>query len=246
MGDVAIYKASALTGEPSAARKLVAAFLAGRSERTREAYAEDLANFARHLQAEDGTQALHTLLAQAPGDANGMLLDYRSAMVDTGLSPATVNRRLSAIRSAVKLARTLGMTNWEPEVDGVKVQTYRDTKGPGLHGTRNILNRAAAQDPVKGTRDVAIVRLMFDLGLRRGEVIGLNLDDIDTDNRRVWIKGKGRAQKEHRTLPAATLAALQTWIAARSRVAKSDELAVFVGLGKQKRGSASQVAACTW
>ncbi len=49
---------------------------------------------------------------------------------------------------------------------------------------------------------------MFDLGLRRGEICGLDLEDLDAPNHRLWIKGKGRTQKEARTLPAATLASL--------------------------------------
>ena len=234
MTNVAIIQPNALT--TPAADQLVKAFLAGRTPRTMEAYAEDMARFAKHLAVETAGQAMGHLISLSPGEGNAVLLGYRAAMVDSGLSPATVNRRLSAVRSAIKLARTLGMTNWTPEVDGVSVQIYRDTRGPGLHGTRTILNRASAQDAVKGARDVAIVRLMFDLGLRRGEVQGLDLDDIDAANRRLWIKGKGRTQKEQRTLPAATLAALETWIVARRTVAKAGEAAVFVGLGKKKRG----------
>lgn len=56
----------------------------------------------------------------------------------------------------MKLARVLGMTNWEPEVQGVSVQAYRDTTGPGLNGTRAMLNRAREQSPVRAARDVAV------------------------------------------------------------------------------------------
>lgn len=96
---------------------LYAAFLAGRSKHTRDAYTRDLADFAAFVEAGSSCVAIGHVLSLAAGDANGVLLAYRSHMSGAGLTPATINRRLSAIRSAVKLARPLGMTDWTPEVD---------------------------------------------------------------------------------------------------------------------------------
>lgn len=67
--------------------------------------------------------------------------------------------------------------------------------------TSGLLDRARRQDPVKAARDAAIIQLMFDLALRCGEMAGLNLEDLETAGRRLWIKGKGRTQMEARTLP---------------------------------------------
>lgn len=215
---------------------LYEAFLAGRSQHTRDAYARDLSDFAAHIGASAPSAGISYVLKLPFGEANGILLSYRSSMSESGLAPATINRRLSAIRSAVKLARTLGMTSWNPEIDGLKVQSYRDTTGPGLDGTRALLNQAQRQVPIKASRDVAIIRLMFDLALRRGEVAGLSVEDLDVARRRVWIKGKGRAQREARTLPQATLAALTDWLGHRASIASKDETALFLGLAGPKRG----------
>ena len=59
---------------------------------------------------------------------------------------------------------------------------------------------------------------MFDLGLRRGEVVGLDVEDVDRAGRRLWVLGNGRAQKEARTLPVPTLEAIDRWLALRSRI----------------------------
>src|SRR5207247_8623312 len=64
-------------------------------------------------------------------------------------------------------------------------------------------------------RDRAMLRLLHDLGLRRSEVVGLDLADVDIEGGFVWILGKGRTQKEHLTLPEPTKAALGTWIEKR-------------------------------
>src|SRR5258708_2942093 len=87
---------------------VVAAFLAGRNPRTIDAYARDLGDFARFLGQGGPSEAVSALLSLAPGQANAIALAYRSALTERGLSPATIARRLAALRSVVKLARTLG------------------------------------------------------------------------------------------------------------------------------------------
>jgi integrase/recombinase XerC len=76
---------------------------------------------------------------------------------------------------------------------------------------------------------------MFDLGLRRGEVVGLDVDDVDRDGRRLWVLGKGRAQKEARTLPAPTLAAIDSWLAMRR--ADDHEPALLVNTAGLRQGA---------
>jgi integrase/recombinase XerC len=49
------------------------------------------------------------------------------------LQAATINRRLAALRSLVKLTNTLGLVSWTLAVENVKAQAYRDTRGPGLN-----------------------------------------------------------------------------------------------------------------
>src|SRR5438552_1651316 len=87
-----------------------------------------------------------------------------------GVPRSTVSRRLAALRSLVKLARTLGMVPWALDVDGVRAEGYRDTRGPGRDGFRNLLALLRARADAKGARDRAVLRLLYDLGLRRAEV----------------------------------------------------------------------------
>lgn len=70
-------------------------------------------------------------------------------------------------------------------------------------------------DTPKGKRDLALIRLMHDLGLRRGEVVTLDLADVDPEAGTVAILGKGKSEKINLTLNPPTAAALDDWIAAR-------------------------------
>lgn len=231
MDDLTVLAADSLP-TPTRAPSLYEAFLAGRKAKTREAYARDMQLFASFLGQTDAKSALAHIIGLSHGAANGLLLAYRSHMVERTLTPATINRRLSAVRSAAKLGRTLGLTTWIPEVDGLKAQAYRDTAGPGVEGTRAMLDAARGQGRAAAVRDAAMIRVFFDLALRCNEVVTLDVSDVDLIGHRLWILGKGRTQKEPRTLPLKTLAALREWIAVRSSLAPADQSALFVSLAR--------------
>ena len=196
------------------AAALVGAFLSGKSERTLEAYRRDLEDFTAFIGAETGEAAARVLLANGHGEANALVLSYKSHLLDIGLSPATVNRRLAALRSLVSMARTLGLIPWTLEVANVKSKAYRDTRGPGTNGVHLILDQVQGSG-LKALRDRAMIRLLYDLGLRRGEVVSLDLEDLDIERCTVSVIGKGRTEKELLTLPEPTCAALAAWTEAR-------------------------------
>lgn len=66
----------------------------------------------------------------------------------------------------------------------------------------------------QGKRNRALLALLFDTGVRRGEVVGLVLDDVDLDNQLITVWGKG--DKQRRVPFSSGVAALLTeWIKAR-------------------------------
>ena len=222
------------------ATALIAEFLRGRSAATVRAYAGDLAHFARWLNADDAEAAARALLACGQGKANMVALKYRSTMTESGLAAATVNRRLAAVRSLVSLARMVGMVSWALDVRGVEQQRYRDTRGPGVDAVGAMLQAAAAaRDPRKAARDVAMLRLMADCGLRRGEVLSIDLEHIDAKGCRVAVLGKGRSGREWITLPAPTMAAVAAWIEHRGDAGGALFCGMNGGGGAVKRLSGS-------
>lgn len=200
-------------------RRLIEAFLAGRSPRTLAAYKADVGDFAAFLGATlalghevSPEEAAARLVASSHGEANSIALAYRASLIERKLAPATVNRRIAALRSLVKLASTLGMIGWTLDIGGVKLQPYRDTRGPGLDAVRAMMQVCDRSDP-RGVRDYAILRLLSDLGLRRGEICSLDMEHITPSA--VTVLGKGKTQRVQMTLPANTEEAIRAWIEVR-------------------------------
>src|SRR5262249_20304498 len=62
---------------------------------------------------------------------------------------------------------------------------------------------------------LALLRCLYDLALRRAEVVGLDLEDLDLAAGTLAVLGKGRTEKSSVTLPGPTKAALEAWLAIR-------------------------------
>ena len=114
---------------------------------------------------------------------------------------------------------------------------------PGLgHPTRymragprrvpRVLDAAGAQPGPKGLRDVALLRLLHDLGLRRSEAVRLDVEDVDLPGNRIFIPGRGRSPKEPVSLPEPTRAALAAWLEARG----SEPGPLFINFDRAGKG----------
>src|SRR4051795_11569698 len=160
---------------------------------------------------------------------------YRAQMIERGLPATTINRRLAALRSLVKLANTLGLVSWTlsaQSVENVPVQPARDTRGPGRDGFRAMLDAAGAQPGPKGLRDVALLHLLHDLGLRRSEAVRLDIEDVDLLGKRISLLSRGRSWKDPVALPEPTQAALAAWLEARG----SEPGPLFVNFDRAGKG----------
>lgn len=206
----------ALPAKP-APRNVVDAFLDGRNPRTLDAYERDLTDFGR-FQRTHARQAVEWLIGMDHGEANELVFGYRSHMAGRGLAPATIARRLAAIRMVVKYARTTGRINWALDVPSPKVEPYRDVTGPSQDEWKALLRTAeaaAATGKPKPLRDLALVRVLRDLALRRREPLALNVGDVDlaAEPASLPIVGKGRSGAERRTLTRQSRDALARWLA---------------------------------
>lgn len=200
---------------------LIALFLSGRRPTTLRAYQGDLRDFASFTGHEEPARCAAWLFGLDVGEANHAALRYRNAMAERGLSPATIERRLSMLKALSKMARMVGACSWTLEVEAPKVSKYRDTAGPG-DGWHAILEHAREDTSPRGFRDVAILLTLHDLALRRAELINLDLADVEMGAEgpaALWVMGKGRSAKERFTLPRRTADALKRWIALRGPAA---------------------------
>ena len=208
-----------------------------RSENTRRAYNKDLKDFFRFLSSREPSAALVSeFLALQRFEAKALVLAYKSHLVqEKKLKEATINRRLSAIKALVKFAFEIGKCDYTlSDIRGEKVVPYRDTTGISQQLFRQIL-AVPQRDTLKGKRDYAILRLLWDNALRRSEVVGADIQDLDTEGRSLLILGKGQGtSKQAITLSSPTVQSIIDWLQARKELDVKKPL--FIALDRASYG----------
>jgi integrase/recombinase XerC len=209
-----------LTGLAVPTEEVIEAWLRGRNAATTRGYLSDICHFAEWFKAPSAPAAVDALLRLGHGAANRVVMTYKAYLIESELSSATINRRLAALRSMVKVGRMIGVITWSLDVENVRSEPRCDMRGPGLADLQ-LINRAAAAmgHGKRAQRDRAILAVLFDLGLRRAELCRLDLDDVETNANglpaAVMVLGKGHREKVRLTVPEATGQALAAWIEAR-------------------------------
>jgi integrase/recombinase XerC len=167
--------------------------------------------------------------------AAALVLNYKAGLIAKGLKEATINRRLSAIKSLVKYGRRIGVTVLNlDDIQGEKITAYRDTTGINTNQIMDVLS-VPDKSTAKGKRDYALLRLFWENALRRGEISALNIADYNPEEKTLSILGKGKGtQKEIIDLSEKTANALNEWLTVRGSYEAGE--ALFVSLDNSSKG----------
>jgi integrase/recombinase XerC len=175
-----------------------------------------------------------------------------------GLSPRSVQRRLSAVRSfyafLLRESRDAGAASRSR-------RAIRITRNPALEvrapkAARRLPHTLDADQMARllqippgdrlTARDRAIMELLYSSGLRLAELVSLDVTSLDLRDRVVHVLGKG---SKARIVPVGRAAtqALREWLKERAALARPDELALFVGRNGARLGPrAVQMRIAAW
>jgi len=145
------------------------------------------------------------------------VLAYRDELAARGLSPATVNLRLSAISSFYDYAVKVGLRTDNP-VTGIQrppVDAYGNATW--LEAGQDVaLVASIATDSEIGLRDRAIILLLLVRGFRVAEVASLRIDALQRSGRRASVTYKRKGGKVRTvTLPAVAADAIDAYLSSR-------------------------------
>jgi integrase/recombinase XerD len=166
-------------------------FERGLSRNTLEAYRSDLLQYGRFLAERDisaldaGASDVSDFLTRLATGHNG----HRPA------SPATVHRKSACLRSFYRHLRREGLRDSDPTATLSAPRKNRKLPHVLARGeVERLLSQPRGTDPY-ALRDRARLELMYACGLRASEAIGLELEDVDTDERVLRARGKGSKER---------------------------------------------------
>lgn len=178
---------------PAALRRAVESFEdylrveRGAAASTVRAYRKDLRRYLSHL-ADNGVRELDEI---RPPHVSGAL----QALAADGASVGTINRALAAIRHFHRFCVRDGLSATEPAsvVDGPR-RGLALPRALRLEDVTRIIEAASGHGP-RDLRDRAILELLYAGGVRVSELVGLDVDDVDLDDRTVRCLGKGDRER---------------------------------------------------
>jgi integrase/recombinase XerD len=160
---------------------------AGNSRNTVESYGRDLRTLAEFLAGRGVTR---------PGAATRKLLrDFVFALKELGLSPASIRRHVSAVRTYYRFLAGEGELTDDPS-DRLETPR-RSRKLPDTLSAAECqrLVEAPGGDEPLGWRDRALLELAYGAGMRVSELVGLTPGDLWMDDQVVRVFGKGSKER---------------------------------------------------
>jgi integrase/recombinase XerC len=168
--------------------------------RTRQEYSKSIdyfcrfgiANAARSMAPEKSpANFLPEFLALPKNAAIHLVLEWRQHQMNEGKASATINLRVSALKSLVEYASKQCACSFSlSEIKSLKSQRYKDSPAVSADDYRSILDFVDRSIDL-GIRDYAILLLLWDLALRREEVVSLDIWDYLPG--RLMVKRKGQS-----------------------------------------------------
>lgn len=197
------------------AKTLVEHVLSVGSPLTRSAYTKDLEDFRLFTRKPSIVRAAAHLLEGDFDAADKLVKRYRDTMAAQNgrdLSSATVNRRLTVLRSLAKASHRRGWTTWVLDVKSVKHESVKVPDGPPAEKAAAMLVKATETDSPADRRTFAILRLALDLGLRRAGICALDVGDVDLKALKIRVRLKGGVKKRTKDLAVQTAQAIELWL----------------------------------
>ena len=148
---------------------------------------------------------------------------------DPGIGAAARARKLSAVKSFYKyLTHTKQLT--ENPVQDLEFPKLRKSL-PRYLTLEQCTALLRAVDGPNAKRDYAILMLFLNCGIRRAELVGLNLTDVYED--RIRVVGKGNKERVV-YMGAACKAAIDAYLPERNKIVLSDNRALFGSRDKNR------------
>ncbi len=160
------------------------------SPRTIAAYLLDLTQFEQFLRRAGEARAADLALVDLR-----LLRRFLGELMDAGLSPRSVARKVACLKSFFRYLRRQGVVPSDPASllspprVPKRLPRYLDEEG-----ARRLMEQPDRSNPV-GARDAAILELFYSTGIRLSELIGLRQSDLDFERQTVSVLGKGRKQR---------------------------------------------------
>ena len=204
-----------------------------RSQLTIARYERSLHDFQTYFQERDSEITWQTV------DAD-LIRGWMETLVDKGNKATSVNADLAALRSFYRFALARKLVSRDPAYRVVGPKKQKPLPQFVKEGEMDeLLDQQQWGDNYKDVRARTIILLLYEAGLRRSELVGLDDKDVDFDAHQLTVTGKRNKQ---RLIPfgGELETALKHYVEVRNQQVERNSDALFLG-NKGERMTGEQV-----
>jgi integrase/recombinase XerC len=159
------------------------------SPHTIKAYQKDIYEFENFCRQEydydDIGQVSYTLIRS-----------WIVTLVEAGVSNRSVNRKIASLKAYYKFLLGVGILSVNPLAKHKALKTSKKIEIPFSElEMQDVLSQIPFQDNFEGKRDKLIIELLYTTGIRRAELIGLKVKDVDYGTMTIKVLGKRNKER---------------------------------------------------
>lgn len=159
------------------------------SQHTLKAYTRDLQQFSEYLHEQYGMDNVTEV-------KHPQIRSWMVQLMDSGLSPGTVLRKLSTLKSFYKYLNRKGITDHNPTLLVISPKTPR--RNPEFieeSRMQDLFEPVLFSNDFEGLRDHLILEIFYSTGIRLSELIGLQEHDISFSQKTLKVLGKRNKER---------------------------------------------------
>ena len=160
----------------------------GASENTLKSYARDLRAYSSFLAAQGVDDARDVTEARVS--------DFLASLRERGLAASSAARTLVAVRGFHRFLALEGVVPGDPAANVAPPKPpARLPKAIPVDAVERLLAAASVGDTPESLRDRALLEVLYGVGARISEAVGLDVDDLDAVDGTVLLRGKGGKER---------------------------------------------------
>lgn len=160
------------------------------SDYTVQAYSKDLSQFEEYVKTQ-----MEGIFDPRQIDSD-VVRNWIIFLLDEKISPVSVNRKLSSLKSFFKFLIKQGIVSVNP----LRLITGPKTKKPLPYFVKEgemeaLLDGDGFDEDFEGVRNRLILEMFYDTGMRRSELVGIRNSDVDYEAMQIKVTGKRNKQR---------------------------------------------------
>lgn len=180
------------------------------SKLTIVAYEKDLNGFLTHCKNEFEIEDLATV-------NYAQIRSWISFLVTNGISNATINRKISSLKSFYKFLQKIGQIKTNPLAKHRALKTVKKVQVPFTNKEINAVIDVFDGDlDYTSIRNKLIVELFYSTGMRRAELIHLKSSDVDLNTASLKVIGKRNKERIIPLIPS-VIETLKSYLSERKK-----------------------------